>query len=167
MLFGGLLSGLWLVVIGWFVSNAAQQSYQQLVVRRALSGVAVQRVMTQDFPHISPEMPLDEFVHDHLLKQGYQAYPVTDGDNLVGIVGVGEVGNIPREQWHDTQVRAVAKQPGDERKIGENDDAFDALMHMAEGRVRRLLVMNNGQLKGMVTHDSIVELLRKKLQLGV
>ncbi|MDH7481261.1 MAG: site-2 protease family protein [Armatimonadota bacterium] len=167
MLFGGLLSGLWLVFIGWFLSNAAQQSYQQLVIRRALSGVDVHRVMTQDFPHINPNMPLDEFVHDYLLRYDYQAYPVTEDDNLIGVVGVGEVRHVPREQWHVTPVRAVAKQPDDEKKINENDDAFDALMHMAEGHVRRLLVMSDGKLKGMVTQDSIVDLLRKKLQLGV
>lgn len=167
MLLGGFLSGLWLVLIGWFLNNAAQQSYQQMVLRRALSGVDVHRVMTSDFPHVSPDLPLDEFVHDYLLRYDYSAFPVTEEENLVGIVTVSEVRNVAKEQWHETSVREVARPPEEERVIDENDDAFDALMHMAEGNLRRLLVMHNGKLKGMVTEESIINIVRMKLQLGV
>lgn len=167
MLFGGFLSGLWLVFIGWFLNNAAQQSYQQLVMRRALSGVDVHRIMTTDYPHVAPNTTLDEFVHDYLLKYDYSAYPVTEDENLIGIVTAGEVRDIPRDKWHDTVVRAIAKSPEEERVIDENDDAFDALMHMAEGSLNRLLVMHDGKLKGMVTHDSIINIVRTKLQLGM
>jgi Zn-dependent protease/CBS domain-containing protein len=164
---GFFLSGLWLVFIGWFLNNAAQQSYQQLALRRALSGVDVHRVMTSDFPHVSPSLTLDEFVHDFLLRYDYAAFPVTEGENLVGIVTVGEVREVPRERWPETAVRDIAKPPEEERTIDENDDAFDALMHMAAGNVRRLLVMHDGRLKGMVTQDSIINLVRTKLQLGM
>ena len=167
MLFGGFLSGLWLVFIGWFLNNAAQQSYQQLVLRRALSGIDVHRVMTTDYPHINPNISLDEFVHDYLLKYDYTAFPVTEDDNLLGIITVNEVRDIPREQWHSTSVRQVAKAQDEEKVIvDENDDAFDALMHMAEGNLRRLLVMHDGKLKGMVTQDSIINIVRTKMQLG-
>lgn len=167
MIFGGFLGGLWLVFIGWFLNNAAQQSYQQLVLRRALSGVDVHRVMTTDFPHVNPRMSLDEFVHDYLLKYDYAAFPVTEDDRLVGIITANEVRDIPREKWHETNVREVSKPPEEERVIDENDDAFDALMHMAEGHIRRLLVMHDSKLKGMVTHDSIINIVRMKLRLGV
>lgn len=167
MFSGGFLSGLWLVFIGWFLNNAAQQSYQQLVMRRTLSGVNVQRVMTTDFPHISPDTSLDQFVHDYLLKYDYAAFPVTEGENLLGIATAVEVRDIPREKWHDTLVRDIAKPPEEEKVIDENDDAFDALMHMAEGHLSRLLVMHDGKLKGMVTQDSIFNIVRTKLQLGI
>lgn len=167
MLFGSFIGGLWLVFIGWFLSNAAQQSYQQVVLRRALSGIEVARIMTQDFPHIRPDMLLDEFVHDYLLRYDYSAFPVTDGEDLVGIVTVNEVREVPRERWHETSVGQIARPPEQERKIDENDDAFDALMHMAEGHLRRLLVMHDGKLKGMVTEDGIINIVRRKLQLGI
>jgi len=64
-------------------------------------------------------------------------------------------------------VSEVARPPDEEKVIDENDDAFDALMHMAEGNLGRLLVMHEGKLKGMVTQDSIINLVRTKLQLGM
>ena len=167
MLRGFFLSGLWLVFIGWFLNNAAQQSYQQLALRKALSGVDVHRVMTSDYPHVDPGMCLDDFVHDYLLRYDYSAFPVTRDDSLVGIVTVNEIRDVPREKWGEMSVEEVAGPPEEERVIDENDDAFDALMHMAEGNVGRLLVMHDGKLKGMVTQDSIINIVRTKLQLGM
>jgi len=167
MLRGFFLSGLWLVFIGWFLNNAAQQSYQQVALRRALSGVDVHRVMTTDFPHVNPSMCLDDFVHDYLLRYDYSAFPVAEDEDLLGIITVNEVRDIPRERWPHTAVSEVARPPDEEKVIDENDDAFDALMHMAEGNLGRLLVMHEGKLKGMVTQDSIINLVRTKLQLGM
>lgn len=167
LLRGFFLNGLWLVFIGWFLNNAAQQSYQQIALRRALSGVNVSRVMSTDFPHVDPSMCLDDFVHDYLLKYDYTAFPVTEGDNLVGVITVNEVRDLPREKWPETPVSAVTHPTEEERVIDENDDAFDALMHMAEGNLGRLLVMHDGKLKGIVTQDSIFNIVRTKLQLGV
>ncbi|MHB1000301.1 MAG: site-2 protease family protein [Armatimonadota bacterium] len=167
MLSGGLLNGLWLVFIGWFLNNAAQQSYQQVALRRALSGVNVHRVMTTDYPHIDPNTTLDQFVHDYLLQYDYSAFPVTEGENFLGIITVNEIRDIPREQWHDTTVGQIARPPEEERVIDENDDAFEALMHMAEGNTPRLLVIHDGKLKGMVVQESIINLVRTKMQLGM
>jgi len=167
MLTGQFLSGLWLVFIGWFLNNAAQQSYQQVILRKALSGVDVHRVMTTDFPHVEPETTIDSFVHDYLLKYDYSAFPVSEGENLIGIITVNEVRNIPRETWHDVKVREIVQPPDAERTIDENDDAFDALIHMAQGNSPRLLVIHDGKLRGMVTQDSIINIVRTKLQLGM
>ncbi len=167
MLFGGFLNGLWLVFIGWFLNNAAQQSYQQVQLRNALSGVDVHRVMTTDFPHLDPNLTIDEFVHEYLLKYDYSTFPVTEGDRFLGVVTMNEVRDIPRERWADTVLQDVVKCPEDERVIKCTDDAFDALMHMAEENARRMLVMCEGRLEGVVTQESIVNLVRTKMQLGM
>jgi len=167
MLFGAFLSGLWLVFIGWFLNNAAQQSYQQVQLRRALSGVDVHRVMSTDFPHLDPNLTLDEFVHDYLLKYGHSAYPVTDGDQFLGVVTINEAREVPRERWHDTRLRDVVKHLDGERVIKCTDDAFDALMHMAENHAGRMLVMCDGKLEGVVTQENVINLVRTKMQLGM
>lgn len=167
MLFGGFLGGLWLVFIGWFLNNAAQQSYQQMVLRRALSGISVDRVMTTDVPQVDPSMSIEDFVHNYLLKYDFAAFPVTQDDSCLAIITAREIREVPREQWPMMSVRQVAKPPEEEVVIDETQDAFDALVRMAEGNLRRLLVMHDCKLKGMVTQDSIINLVRTKMELGV
>ncbi len=43
VLAGQLVGGLWMIFIGWFLTGAARSSYQQLMIREALSGVRVDR----------------------------------------------------------------------------------------------------------------------------
>jgi hypothetical protein len=61
---GGDLSGLRLAAIGWVLNDAAQQTYQQLVPRRALQGVRVAEVMTRQVPSVLPELSLEKFVNE-------------------------------------------------------------------------------------------------------
>jgi CBS domain-containing protein len=123
--------------------------------------------MTTDYPHVDPNSSLDDFVHDYLLRYDYTAFPVSEDDKLLGTVTAAEVRNIPRADWHTTTVRQVIKPTEEDCIIDENDDAFDALMHMAESNTPRLLVMHDGKLTGMVVRDSIINLIRTKLQLGM
>src|SRR5581483_4154853 len=50
----GFISGLWLAFIGWFLNNAAIQSYQQVVVHDLLAGVPVERLMRSNAPTVPP-----------------------------------------------------------------------------------------------------------------
>lgn len=161
------LSGGWFIFIGWYLNNAAQQSYQQLVIRRALSGIDVHRIMTTDFPHIDAGTSVHDFVHDFLLKYDYSAFPVISDDTLIGIVTADEIREIPRTEWERIKIGEIAQPPEEERVIDEDDDAFEALMHMAETNSRRLLVMHDGKLKGMVTQDSIITIVRTKMRIGM
>src|SRR5690606_29192132 len=63
----GLLNGLWLAFIGWFLNNAAVQGYQQVVVEDMLEGVPVARLMRPDAPTVSPEMPVSVLVDDFIM----------------------------------------------------------------------------------------------------
>ncbi|MDA8433245.1 MAG: site-2 protease family protein, partial [Nitrospiraceae bacterium] len=48
LLFGNIIGGLWLFLIGMFLRRAAESSYQQLVVRTALEGTPVEQIMKKD-----------------------------------------------------------------------------------------------------------------------
>lgn len=50
--FGGAgVGGLWIAFIGWFLLQAARESYVQVDLAHALEGVRVADVMTRGLPH--------------------------------------------------------------------------------------------------------------------
>jgi hypothetical protein len=53
LLFWNVLGGLWLMLIGWFISSAAGAEKRAAVVTSALDGVRVRDVMTAD-PQLAP-----------------------------------------------------------------------------------------------------------------
>ena len=168
LLFGGnLIGGLWLAFIGWFLVSAARSSYQQLLVRQALWGVSVERVMTTDVPPIPAQTSVREFVDERLLRHDHACYPVVSGEDVIGIVGTEEVRTVPSDQWANVTVGDIAHRLDDAIEVDASDDAWDALVKLTSQDVCRLVVVENNHLKGTVGRESLFRLVRTKMQLGV
>lgn len=165
--FGATLGGLWLIFIGWFLTTAARSSYEQLVMRQALSGVPVERVMTTDVPEISADISVRQFVDEHLLRQDYACYPVMKNETVIGVIGAEEVRTLRSEMWDLTRVEEIAHRIDGAYEIGSSDDAWDALGKLASPEVCRLMVMENGHLKGTLGRDAIYRLINTKSRLGI
>lgn len=167
VLYGNLIGGLWLVFIGWFLAGAARQSYQQLMMREALSGVRVEQVMTTNVPSVPADLSVRQFVDDMLLHNEYSCYPVVEGDKVIGVIGAEEVRMIPAANWDFVRVGEIDHQINSAYQIGVEDDAWDALTKLADQSVCRLVVIEDNHLKGTVGRESVFRLLQTKMQTGM
>jgi Zn-dependent protease/predicted transcriptional regulator len=164
---GAMIGGLWLIFIGWFLTGAARSSYEQLMVRQALSGVPVEKVMTTDVPEIAAEMTVRQFVDEQLLRHEYACYPVMKRDDVIGVVGAEEVRTVRSEMWDFTPVEEIVHRIDGAFEIDANDDAWEALGKLASPDVCRLMVMEDGHLKGTLGREAIYRLISTKARLGV
>lgn len=98
----GLIGGLWLIFIGWFLNGAALQSYRQVVVQDLLAGVPMARLARTNVPTVAPATPVDALVHDYILATDERALSVVQSDRLVGLVCLEDMRKIPRETWMNT-----------------------------------------------------------------
>lgn len=167
ILFGGNFGGFWLILVGWFLNTAAQGAYQQLLLRRALSGVPVAEVMVHDVPMVDADMRVSQFVEHYLLRRDYSVYPIAREGEFVGVVGLEEVRRLQRDLWGVTGVGAIAREPSPDRMIAGDENAFDALSRMLETEAPRLLVMRDGHLEGIVSRDSILRRIQLRGRLGL
>lgn len=104
----GLVSGLWLAFIGWFLAGAAAASYRQLVVSTLLEGIPVYRLMRRDVAVVEPDLSLERLVDDLLMRSEQRFFPVVEGGLLVGLVCLDDVRKVPRVGWDTARVRDVA-----------------------------------------------------------
>ncbi|NIM07053.1 MAG: CBS domain-containing protein [Armatimonadetes bacterium] len=165
-LFRNFVSGLWMAFIGWFLIQAAQGSYQQSILRRLLSGVKVNSVMTSDVVTVAAEMTLEELVNDYFLVYNYAAFPVLRDGEVVGLIHLSDARKIPRERWISTAVGELVAPLRDQQVIAPEEDAWEAMAKMASEGTGRLLVMSEGVLHGIISRANVMRLIRTKMDLG-
>ena len=162
----GFIGGLWLAFIGWFLNNAAVQSYQQVVVEDLLGGVTVAQLMHANTPTLAPSIPVSTLVHDHIMGTDERAFPVIDNDRLVGLVCIEDVRKVPREKWDTTTVGEIMTPENQLAVATPREDATDALNDLARRDVNQLPVMEGGRLVGMLRRRDIMRWLQLHSELA-
>lgn len=156
----GLVGGLWLAFIGWFLNNAAVQSYRQVVVDEMLAGVSVERLMRPDAPAAEPDVYLDELVHSYRIDRDEQAIPVVSAGRLVGMLQLEDARKVPKENWSFTRVREVMSPLNDLPLVAPLDDVSDALNKLTRSGALQLPVVENGALVGILRRRDILRWLK-------
>jgi CBS domain containing-hemolysin-like protein len=101
-------------------------------------------------------MSIREFIADVFLTHRHTAYPVTgDGDEIVGIVSVREVLELPREQWEGMHVRDRMHPVESSLVIDSESPLSDALRDLARTDVHRALVSDHGHLHSLLSMTDV------------
>ncbi|HZS09129.1 MAG TPA: site-2 protease family protein [Blastocatellia bacterium] len=156
----GLAGGLWLVFIGWFLSDAAVKSYQQTIITDLLENVPVSRLMRSDVPVVPPTLPVGSLVYDWIMGSDEQAFPVMEGDELVGLVSLEDVRKVPREAWDQTTVGEIMTRAGQLDVVAAREDASGALEKLTRRDAGQIPVVENGHLVGLLRRSDIIKWLQ-------
>jgi Zn-dependent protease/predicted transcriptional regulator len=162
---GNFIAGLWWFLIGMFIRNAAQMSYQQVLVRNALQGESVRRFMNPNPITAPSSINLEELVEDYIYKYHYKMFPVVDNGNLLGCISTRQVKEVPRENWSRETVRELASQCSLENTISPETDALKALAMMNKTGNSRLLVVEGNKLLGILSLRDLMKFLSLKVEL--
>lgn len=157
LVFSGLPTGLWLIIIGWFLYSAAQSSYQQASLQETLNGIKVKDIMVRDIISVHPDMKIDIIVYDYFLRYGFGGFPVIEGDRCYGFVTLKEIKDIPRERWKDVSISEIYKPIDRKLEVHENDSAIHALELMINEDAGRLIVKDGDKLIGLITRNGIAQ----------
>lgn len=162
---GNFIAGLWYFLIGLFLRNAAQASYQHLLMRQALEGEPVTRVMQPDVHTVTPNATLRELVENHIYQYHHKMFPVVEEDRLVGCVTTRQVRDVPREEWDRHTVGEVAVRCSEDNTIPSSADAARALAKMNRTGSSRLMVVDQGHLRGIVSLKDMMRTIGRRLEL--
>jgi Zn-dependent protease/CBS domain-containing protein len=153
----GLVGGLWLALIGWFLGNAARQSYQLRLIEDRLGRLPVSRVMHHDYRVVEPNSTVQQLVDEGFLILSQRAYPVVADDTLRGIISMEDVRPLQRDQWPVQRVTDLMTPVERLHTVGPSTPASQALAQLAEKGVNQLPVIENGRLLGLVTREDILK----------
>jgi Zn-dependent protease/CBS domain-containing protein len=158
--------GLWFLLLGLFVRNAAQMSYQQLLLRRALEGEPVSRFMQAQPVTVPRGISVEELVQDYIYRYHFKMYPVLDDSGrLIGCVNTRQVKELPREEWDRQTVGALAEKCRPENTVAPETDAMQALSAMSRTGASRLMVVEGDRLLGILTLKDLLRFFALKMEL--
>jgi Zn-dependent protease/CBS domain-containing protein len=161
LLAGDLAGGIWFAFIGWFLVQAARASYQELQLRELLRGVEAEEVMAADLVRIPPELSLQAAVDDYFMRYDHGGFPVEEQGRTVGLLTLRGVRRVPREQWPSRRVREHMV-PLNEQVVVAPDARMDAVLaKLEDGEAGRVLVVQDGEVVGIITPTDLTRWLRR------
>ncbi|MHC1631838.1 MAG: M50 family metallopeptidase [Methanotrichaceae archaeon] len=150
----GLLSlNFFLVIIAFFVYIGASEEERATSVSVSLEGIHVRDIMSTDVRTISSSMILSELV-DYMFHEKHRSYPVVQDGQMIGFVTITDVQKVPEDKRNATTVGDIMVKKI--YVIEPHVDASEAMKKMAERRIRRLPVMEDGRLVGILSRSDLL-----------
>jgi CBS domain-containing protein len=162
LLAGDGFTGLACMAAGWFLRDAAAIAFDRSSLYDALRGLAVRDAMLTEVATIPAQLTLSELASEHFLRGGYDSYPVVRGDLVVGLLSVRAVVALSADERERTSVQAVMAPLGDAIVVAPDEPLRGVLSRMARSRMRRLLVVEDGHLHGLLSLSSVFRHMRMR-----
>ena len=168
LVFGGdIIDGVWFGLIGWFLLSGAQSANSQAMLEAVFKGVTVSEVMNKT-PNMAPaNISLQKLVDELLLPLGWRSAFVMQGEFLVGLITLGDIRHIPREEWARTPV-GLAMIPLERLHVVAPPQSLNEVLPLMVGRdVNQVPVVADGRLVGVLSREDIVRFLEIRRSLGL
>jgi Zn-dependent protease/predicted transcriptional regulator len=156
---GELIGGLWFVLIGLFLRQAAESSYQQLVVRRGLSPYAVRDVMTRSVMTVPADATAADLADHFFWTHHVSSFPVVEGNRVVGIVGLDQIKALPAEARAATRARDFMHPLSETLAVAPGDSLWSALEKLTRNGVGRVVVLEGDRLAGYLSVKDVAHVL--------
>ncbi|MER3480775.1 MAG: site-2 protease family protein [Meiothermus sp.] len=154
-LWGLLVFNLFLVLVAFFIYMAASTEAEQATLSEALKGVRVRDLMTREVLTVPPTLRVEELLQRMMLER-HMGYPVVEEGRVLGLVNLENLrGASPGTPVLERMSKLEA--------ISPEASALDALKRMAECNFSRLVVMENGQMVGILSKTDLLRALQVRM----
>lgn len=163
---GDFGNGLWIAFIGWFLESAAAAQIQQQQVQDLFAGHKVAEAMSRNYIAIPAETSLQQLVDDHVLGSGRRCFVVKQGDDVIGLLTLHHIKEVPRAEWPTTTAAQAMIPVTQVKQVQPDTGLWAALQEMDRDGVNQLPVMADGQMLGMLRREDTITFLRTLQELS-
>ena len=156
-----LLNGLWIAFIGWFLLTASRGQIQQERIKGLLSGHKASEAMSHNYTAIQSDTALQYLVDEHILGGSRRSFIVEKAGQVIGLLTLHNLKDIPRDQWSTTTAAQVMIPVSKLKQTGLETELWNAIEEMDRDGVNQLPVIDAGQIQGVLTREDVISYLRK------
>lgn len=148
--------GLWLVLLGWFLSSAARAETTDAGLRTSLAGLRVADAMTTPAVCGYASQTISSFVIGVACRHPYRIFPVLDlNGRLTGLVSLTRLGRVPAADRERVRLADVQAPLDRVRVLDTATPLVDAAPALLAGGYRLAPVVTGGQLTGVITAGDV------------
>jgi Zn-dependent protease len=148
--------GIWLLLIGWFLSSAARATQARSLLRDTLEHVPVSRLMRTDLARLPPNLPVQALVDCYLLRGDQQIFPVEQDGRLLGVISRESVRALPSSSWGTSLVSSIMTSLSDAGPLPLDASASQAFDRLVSGSSVEVPVLDHGQFVGIVERADLI-----------
>jgi Zn-dependent protease len=149
--------GLWLILIGWFLSHLAVASYSQTLTTGLLQPLKVSDLMRTHFERVAAATSLEDFAENWLLRSNQVLWPVYDQTGkTLGVISLADVIALDRAARSRLGVVDVMTPLEQLRALRSDDAAVDASVLLAEAGDQPLAVLQGEDVVGLIRGSDVL-----------
>ncbi|MEX2031632.1 MAG: site-2 protease family protein, partial [Dehalococcoidia bacterium] len=160
------ISGLWYVLIGMFLKQAAEATKNQLIVERALASVRARTLMRAAPEPLAESSSLQHVVDQRILANGRPCVLLEHDGRVTGLLTATDLAKVPREEWPTTSARTAMVAAEQVATVEPGTLVTEAVRTMAERDIHQMPVIEDGQLVGLLTRGDILNYIQRRMQFG-
>ena len=156
---GNLFNGLLMAFIGWFLESAAVAQIHQQTLRDLLAGHTVMDALRSDIQSVSSDTSVQDLIDHHIIGRGRRYFLVREDHKPLGMLTIHRIKEIPQEKRKETNVSEIMIPEAEVRKVNYKDNLWSSLKEMNQEGVNQLLVMENGNIEGILSREGILSFI--------
>lgn len=159
--FQGEFGGLWWIVLGWFLYQAAGAALGRLAITVGLEGVTAAQVMTRTPMAVDGGLTLQRVFDEHFMVENVSSFPVLVTGRVRGLITLKQLGEVPRHRWEEMLVTDIMQVLQPEDAVNANSPAAELLEKFKDGG-QRVVVVDEGKLIGIVSAGDITRWMQRQ-----
>jgi Zn-dependent protease len=166
LLRGNLFDGLWLMLIGWFIGQAARGAILQTEFAKRIEGITVADLMDSEPVAIPENVSVEDALDEYFLRYRWPWFFVVDAAHRFrGFVERSAADAVPEPSRASARVAEVLDEgSGEELKVSSDAPLESLLANEAMRRLGALAAVDSdGRLLGVITAEQVGRALRGAL----
>ena len=165
MAVGSFLSGIWMLLIGWFLNSGAQSYLSQHELSSVLSHVRLREIMNTNIISVKQNITVNELLDSYFNVYGKTEFPVVDENgNLNGAATTEQAANVQKSKRDTIKVKEIMI-PNDKLIVMKDDASADeALKRIFRENKSRIFVYENREMIPIRGLEDGIKVKEKEIQ---
>ena len=164
MITGSFISGIWIMLIGWFLNSGAQSYLSQHELTSVLARVLLKDIMNTRVIVVTDDIKIDVMLKEDFAVYMKSSFPVIDySGRMLGMVTLKRVQEIPEDKRQQLTAGEIMIPLEDLVVMLSSPSAEEALMKMTCTRIGKVFGCDSqGVLLGLVSKTDIMNMASER-----